>query len=275
MNMLAKQMGEIYGLIDIVFYRNLVSLALLLLFLAGVRKIYLLKTGRPFAQLLRAMIGTGGFMLVVWSMLLLPLSTATALGFTAPLFVGLLSYPLLKEKVSPARIAIIFAGFSGILLIARPENEISLFALIIGLSTGLINGMVSICLRWLGPTEHTATTNFYFLAFGLLLTSVMMPFIGTPPQSGTAWLILSIGIIGLVSLLLKTQGYRLGPAALISPFSYTMIIWAIIYDYIFWGTLPTPSILAGSGIIIASNLLLVWREQRKSRQLRQKSPAAG
>ena len=262
MNMFAKLLSSIHDPIEITFWRNLIARALLLAGLVVFKKLHLLKTNRPWAQLWRSIVGTTGMIFSVWAASLMPLTTATAFIFTAPLFVILMSYPILKERVGIYRILAVILGVSGVLLIANPEGGISSLALTVGLLAGFFNGMVAIFLRWLGSTENTATTNFYFFLYGLIGTGIAMPFIYTPPIPETSLWIVAIGIVGLLSLLFKTQGFRLGPASLISPISYTMLVWASLYDYFIWNTLPTPSVLIGAFIIISSNIFILWREQK-------------
>jgi drug/metabolite transporter (DMT)-like permease len=263
MNMFAKLLGEFYSPIEISFYRNIIAIVLLLGGLAVLGKLSLLKTKRPKAQFIRSIVGTIGMIFTMWTVTILPLTTATALIFTAPLFVVLMSYPLLKEPVGLMRLTAVAIGFLGVILIAQPENDVSLTDLMIGLIAGFLNGLVAICLRWLGNTESTATTNFYFLFYGLIGTSLAMPFIGEMPTVETSPWIVGVGIVGLLSLLLKTQGFRLGPAALISPISYTMMIWAITFDYFIWNTVPNIAVTTGATIIISSNIFILWRENRK------------
>lgn len=261
MNMFAKLLGDTLGPIEITFARNFIAIALLLMGLSVIRKLSLIRTKRPWAQLIRACVGTIGMVFSMWSVIVLPLTTATALLFTAPLFVVLLSYPLLKEKVGPFRLIAALIGFSGVVIIAQPETNIPPFSLFIGLIAGFLNGLVAICLRWLGNTESTATTNFYFLFYGLIGTACALPFLPSEPPSQESWpYILGLGVVGLLSLLLKTQGFRLGPAALISPISYTMMVWALIYDYFIWNNVPSFLVLAGASVIIISNLFILWRE---------------
>lgn len=262
MNVLAKILGQYVGPIEITFYRNLVSIILLITLLFFIKKLSTLKTKRIWAHVIRTTIGTTAMVLIMWSFILMPLTTATSLHFTAPLFVTLLSYPLLREKVGIFRFSMAFIGFLGVLIIAQPENEISTLSLVIGLTAAFMNGLVAICLRWLGSTESTFTTNFYFLFLGLLGTSLFMPFIGDIPEINTLPFIILIGIVGLASLLLKTQGFRLAPAALLSPISYTMMVWAILFDYLVWDTVPSFTLLLGASIIIISNLIIIWREHQ-------------
>lgn len=265
MNMFAKLMSVIHNPVEITFYRNLIAIILLLAGLVILRKLHLLKTKRPRAQFIRSAVGTISMFFCIWTISLMPLTTATAFIFTAPLFVILLSYPLLKERVGPLRFIAVIVGFSGVLLMTQPEGGVSGFAVIIGLCAGFLNGLVAICLRWLGNTENTATTNFYFFLYGLIGTAIAMPFIYNEPTEATSLHIIAIGVVGLLSLLFKTQGYRLGSAAFISPISYTMLIWALLFDYFIWDDVPTLPVVAGALIIISSNIFIVWRENRKGK----------
>lgn len=267
MNVLAKMLGQYMGPVEITFFRNIVSIVFLIVILIFIKKLSVLKTERIWAHLIRATVGTTGMVLIMWSFILMPLTTATSLNFTAPLFVTLLSYPLLKEKVGLFRFAFIFIGFLGVIIIAQPENEISTLALAVGLGGGFMNGLVAICLRWLGSTESTLTTNFYFLFFGLVGTAFFMPFVGEVPDVKITPLIILIGAVGLASLLLKTQGFRLAPAAIISPISYTMMIWAILFDYLIWDVAPTKMLILGASIIVGSNLVIIWRENKIKKRL--------
>lgn len=264
MNMFGKLLGTLHGPVEITFYRNIIALVLLIGVLFFIKKLYLLRTKRPLAHFIRSFVGTVGMLFSMWTVILMPLTTATAFLFTAPLFVTLLSYPLLKERVGIFRLCAVIVGFSGVLLIARPENDITTFELSVGLIAGFLNGLVAICLRWLGNTESTATTNFYFMFFGFIGTALAMPFIATPPTIESSPWILGLGVVGLLSLLLKTQGFRLGPAALISPISYTMIIWALLFDFVIWRSIPQWTTLVGVAIIILSNLFIIYREHKKN-----------
>jgi len=90
------------------------------------------------------------------------------------------------------------------------------------------------------------------------MTLLLMPFSGfTLPDVNMNWVIIALGVTGLASLLLKTQSFRLGPASLISPISYSMIIWAGLYDWFIWDRLPDMYLILGAAIIIASNIGLV------------------
>lgn len=264
MNLFVKMVGEYFPPEQITFIRGVVAISFLLFGLAVLRKLPLLKTKRPLAHLIRASIGTVGLFFGIWAYTIMPLASATTLIFTQPLWVVVLSYPLLKERVGIYRIMAVIVGFSGVLVIAGAGSDYTPFTLMIGLIAGLFNALVAICLRWLGQTESVASSVFYFLLFGAVSMSVFLPFTGKAmpvDNTGMVWLfILGMSGFGLASLLSKTYSYRLGSAALVTPVGYSMILWAGMFDYFIWDRVPSLNLAVGAAIIVGSNLFILWRE---------------
>jgi len=75
-------------------------------------------------------------------------------------------------------------------------------------------------------------------------------------------LLLVLGITGASGQVLLTAAFRLASAAVVAPFDYCHMIWALIYGYIFWGYLPGVQTWIGSAILIASGLFILYREKR-------------
>ena len=276
MSLFAKLLGQYFGPLEITFFRNSSSLIMLIIFLLTTTNIReILKTQRPWAHLIRSVIGTIGIVIGMWSFILSPLAVATLLFFTAPLFVALLSYPVLGERVGPWRLSSVFIGFIGVALIAAPAfldgaSELTILGVIVGISYGFVAGCVDLCLRWLGNTESSSTTTFYFLLFGILATSLYWPFSPNSPLDidlHIGWIIFGLGLTGVLSLLAKSQSYRLAPASLVAPITFTMIIWAGLFDYFIWGHKPTLTLALGGAIIITSNLVILWREHKLNKHV--------
>ena len=114
----------------------------------------------------------------------------------------------------------------------------------------------------LGKTEKTTTTTFYFMLLGALATGLHWPFASVKQDfSLEALLIIAgLGLTGLLAQLAETQSFRLGEASIIAPVMYTMIIWAALFDYIFWMKIPGWNIILGAAIIISANLFILLRE---------------
>ncbi len=274
MSLFAKMLREYFGPFEVTFFRNVFSLIALMLWLFFARKLYILETERPWAHLIRSFIGTIGIILGAQALGMMPLAETTILLFTSPLFVVLLSYPVLGERVGIYRLSAVAIGFTGVLIMANPSepaDQLPLLGILIGLGWGLSSGMVDICLRWIGRTEGSTTTTFYFVLFGTIACGMHWPFAVVKDggfSTDSALLIIGLGATGLLSLLAKSQSFRLGEAALVSPISYTMIIWAMIFDYLFWDKIPKPHVYLGATIIIASNIFILYREHKK-RQIKE------
>lgn len=271
MSLFSKLLAQYYGPLEVTFFRNVFSLGALFLWMAFSGHLALLKTGRPRAHLFRGAIGTAGIVLGMWAVSLMPLAETTILLFTSPLFTLLMSIIVLKERVGPYRIAAIIAGFTGVIIVANPFAHgglhLPLLGLIAGLGWGFFSGAVDTTLRWMGKTENAVTTTFYFMLFGSIATGLHWPFAEFKQEAfsmNALYFIVGIGACGLLSLLSKSQSFRLGEATLIAPMMYTMIIWSILFDYLFWGKLPAHTTLIGGAIIISANLFIMYREVKKN-----------
>ncbi len=272
MSLFSKLLATYFGAVEITFFRNIVSLIALGGFLIFFGKLALLKTKRPIMHLIRSAIGTSGIVIGTWAITLMPLAETTILLFTSPLFVVLLSYPVLREPVGFYRLGAVLVGFLGVLIMINPASGVSnlpLLGIILGLIWGFESACVDLCLRKMGKTENSTTTTFYFVLFGSIATGLHWPYAEIKPNSFSIeafWIILGLGTTGLLALLAKTQSFRLGEASIIAPIMYSMIIWTMLFDYLFWDKVPQINTVAGACIIIASNMFILYRETTKAKQ---------
>ncbi|MEM6780642.1 MAG: DMT family transporter [Pseudomonadota bacterium] len=252
-----------YHAIELVFYRCVFVLLAVCLFITHQKKWELIKTTRMRSHIGRATVGTIGIILGLAAVQILPLADATTLSFTGPLFVVLLSYPLLKEKVGIYKLSAVVIGFLGVLLVAKPSGEVALIGISLALGAAFFNALVQIYLRDLGKTENPITTVFYFMLYGAIITGVMLPFVWTGPSWESIAFILAMAVCSGTQQIIKTKGHQIAPVAVTAPFDYTALIWATLFGFIFWDTLPTWSVIWGAIIIVFSNIIILWREQRR------------
>ncbi len=270
MSLFAKLLAQYFDPIEVTFWRNIASIILLLIWLFAIRNFIFYKTSRPWAHLFRSFIGTIGIALGMWTVSILTLAETTILLFTSPLFTVLLSALILKEKIGVFRFSAVLVGFIGVAIAANPADmSIPLIGLAAGLGWGFMSGSVDVTLRWMGKTEKSITTTFYFLLFGTLSTALFWPFSQTPITAisiDKAWVVTGIicglGATGTLALLAKTQSYRIGEASIIAPIMYTMLIWSVLFDYLFWDRIPEWNVIAGATLIIAANLFIIYREHK-------------
>lgn len=278
MSLFSKLLFTYYGPIEITFFRNFISMAVLIIGLMICGKMALLKTKRPVIHFIRSAIGTSGIVVGTWAITLMPLAEVTVLLFTSPLFVVLLSYPILKEPVGIYRLGAVCIGFIGVIIVINPAqavNALPFIGGIMGLIWGFSSACVDICLRYMGKTENSMATTFYFVLFGSLACGFHWPWADIKPNAfsiDAILIILGLGITGVLALLAKTQSYRMGEASIIAPIMYTMIIWTMLFDYLYWEKIPTLNMITGTIIIICSNLFILYRERHTTQTQKMTAP---
>ena len=222
----------------------------------------LVHTRRPVLQLVRAGLLVITVCLLFAGFVWLPIAEATVLNFMAPIFVALLSAPLLGERVDTHRWLAVAAGFAGVLVIIRPGSEIAHFGALFPLGSALSFAGFQLLTRIVSRTDSTLTTVFHTGAGTCLWASAIVPFVWLP-MSGRHWLgFLALGTLGTCAHFCLVRAFTLAPAALVSPFNYTKLLWVTILGFLVFGDLPGTNTLAGSALIVAGGLYMVHRERR-------------
>ena len=130
--------------------------------------------------------------------------------------------------------------------------------------------------RRLAQSETTSSIVFYFSLFCALAGLVTWPFGWVSPTGGEFAALIGIGVLGGTGHIFLTESYRYAAASVVAPFDYTAMIWALILGYMLFGETPTIMIVAGSLIIVAAGLFVIWRERQLAvaRRLRAPEPQA-
>ena len=261
---LASQHG--IHLLEIMFWRQLMSIPLILGWLVATRRLDMLRTQRPRTHVLRALYGTLGMLFNFGAVILLPLAEATTMAFTAPIWAVILATMLLREKVGVWRWSAVLFGFAGVLLIAQPgSGHIPLHGALVALAGAFMVALISIQIADLNRTDKPVTIVFYFALFSIPMTALALPFVMTAHDS-TGWLLLlAIGLTGVVGQLLLTAALRFGAVASVIVMDYSSLFWATLYGWLFFASLPPASTWLGAPLIIAAGLVIAWREHRLSR----------
>lgn len=264
MNTCARMSSISHGPVEMIFYRGIIALSLLIPYMLLTHSPSVFKTKRFKAHLYRSLIGNVGVGFVFWAYSLLPMADATVLLFAAPLFVTALSPVLLKERIDRYRWIAVFIGFGGVLLIVDPSVQtLSHPASAVGLAAALCMALVDMALRNLGRTDDPLTTVFYFILIGVLVSGPYTVLFGAWPEAGLIPWIMGIGVFTAIQQVAKTTAFRFAEASLLAPYTYSAIIWATLIGWILWDELPTFAVTSGAVVVISSNLLIVWREKRK------------
>ncbi len=263
MVLIAKILSANHSVIEIAFYRNLIGSVpfLIVIFALGRRDILKLRS-KPTLVFIRAALGTLSLVLTFAAYSLMPLANTTALLFTASLFIPVLGVIVLKESVGPYRWSAVVLGFAGVLIMIRPTGDIFVLGVSVALCAALLHATLQIILRYLGRHESPETISFYFLGIGTILTAFAMPFVAVTPTLDELPLLVGVGLSGATAQWLLSIAYKNAPAAVVTVFNYTSIVWATLFGWMIWNEWPLPAVLTGAAIVISSNMLIVWRESR-------------
>jgi drug/metabolite transporter (DMT)-like permease len=272
MVMLAKLLSENHSVIEIAFYRNLIGGMpfIFIVFVLGRREILQLKT-KPLLVGVRAALGSISLMITFFAYSLMPIADTTALLFASSLFIPILAVIVLKESVGPYRWAAVVVGFVGVIIMARPTGDVYVLGISVALFAALMHATLQIILRYLGRYESPETISFYFFVIGTFITALAMPFVAVTPTMNEVPLLLGVGLSGAAAQWLLSVAYVNAPAAVVSVFNYTSIIWATLFGWMIWNEWPLPAVLGGASIVIGSSVLIIWRESRLHKRRRRES----
>lgn len=222
----------------------------------------LVTTSHLGLQVVRGVLVTVATLCMFTAISVIPLANAYTVTFIAPLLVTLLSIPVLGEHVGWRRGSAIVAGFVGVLVVLRPGLGVMHPAAFLLLITATCFALYQIITRVMsaGTDETPLTMLFYLALVGTLVLSAVVPFYWQPvAPSDWPWMA-AMGVLGGIGHLMLIRALRLAPASLISPFTYTQLVWALILGYAVFGDLPDLWTLTGCVVIVSSGLYVFYRE---------------
>lgn len=250
--------------IEMLFYRAVFGLPIVVLWVATSQGFGALRTRRPLAHLGRSALGLASILCTFQALILLPLADATTIGFTAPAFATILSWLVLRERVGRHRWLAVAIGFVGVLIVMRPgaSAAVPLAGVAFALAAALGTASVVITLRQLRHTEHVAAIVFWFFVASALVSTLALPFVGHVPEPRTLGLLALAGIAGGLMQIALTASLQKAPVSVLSPLDYLQIVVTVALGWLFFAEVPTANTLAGAALIVASGLWIAWREHR-------------
>jgi drug/metabolite transporter (DMT)-like permease len=286
-DVLIKGLSSRYPVFEIVFVRSLVALGFFAWLLLREHDSTSFQIQHPWLHAIRGSLGLLSFTTYYMAIAALPLATVTAVAFAAPLFVTALSALVLGEPVDRRRWRAVTVGFVGVLIVLRPGAATFEPAALLAVLSALCYAISQTITRHLGRThsgvsivltstlvavtvagvsgllaggESRGTGLHPSLAF--LLRGWVVPPLGALGRMALCGLLSAVGMYGL------TQAYRLAPAGTVAPFEYVMIGWAVLWGYVFWGDVPSPTTLIGVATTVAASVYVLHHQASSQREQR-------
>jgi drug/metabolite transporter (DMT)-like permease len=265
MHALSKWLVSTYPVGQVMFSRSCVGLLICAAFVLPRHGLSVFATERSNAHVLRGLSQSASQTFSVLAFSLMPLAGAIAINFSAPLWAALVSIFWLKERAGSTRWAVLLFGFCGVIVVTNPGLDSLTLGAIFALLNAIMLGTVTVAVRGMTATESPTTLLIWQLAAVSIFHSLLLVFGFQWPSPSDIWLFLLCGVSNLIGQIFWTKALVLAPATAVSPFFYFMLVWAVAIGFVVWGDVPTLGLVAGSCIVMASGLYLLWHEARSRR----------
>ncbi|ENX40306.1 DMT family transporter [Acinetobacter courvalinii] len=238
----------------IVFFRNVVGLILFLPFIFK-QGMGFVKTEKLWMHTWRSIVGLAAMYGFFYAIAHLKLSNAMVFTYSSPIFIPLIAWLFLKEKVTTAMLCAAGLGFIGVFCVAKPDQGLLNWISIVGISSSLLASMAFVTVRALTQTEPPERIVFYFCLIGSLLSVIPMFWVWRSYHLYELFFLVAAGVLANVSQIFMSHAYRLAPAGQIAPVNYIAIIFAGIWGFLLWNEVPDLYSVIGFGIILLAILL--------------------
>jgi drug/metabolite transporter (DMT)-like permease len=248
--------------VEKVVFRNVISLVIAGVVAWRAGKPLLGRRGNQKLLLLRSLLGVGGVTCYFYAIDNLILADAAMLNRLSPFFVAILALLFLGERPPKAVIVAMVVAFIGGLLVIKPRFELTILPALVGLASAVFAGGAYTVVRSLRSREAPETIVFYF---SLVTVLVLAPFVAGDlylPNGREMWLLLGIGVGAAIGQFGLTMAYRHAPAAGVSIYSYTTIVFSALLGLLIWAEVPDWLSVIGGVLIIAGGALSFAAERR-------------
>lgn len=225
--------------------------------------VHLARLDQPVLHILRIVLAVAEVGCFYTAVRFLPLADVFMFYLASPLFLTIFSVVLLKERVGLFRWSAVCVGLGGVFFVFPPSEAAFSQPALIALAGSLALALMLTLTRMLRSSNALMliTTQTFGLA---VISALTLPFAWVTPDFGDALLICLLGIVATGAHFLMNKSVLVAPSAVVAPFQYTSIIWAIILGYLVWGDFPTLISLFGVALIICSGLIVLYREKKAS-----------
>jgi len=243
----------------VVFFRNFVGLFIFLPLIFN-KGISFFKTEKLWMHTWRSVAGLTAMYGFFYAIAHLKLSNAMVFTYSSPIFIPLIAWLFLKEKVTQSMLLAAAIGFIGVLCVAKPDSGLFNLMSVIGLSASFLAAMAFVTVRALTQTEPPER-----IVIGTLISMVPMFLHWRPYTLTELGYLIAAGLLANTSQLFLSNAYKLAPAGQIGPVNYIAIFFAGLWGFIFWQEVPDLYSLLGLGLIFCGILLCSPALQNKFR----------
>ncbi len=262
-----KFLGAFYTPFQILFFSVLFSFPLVNLFIVRNPKTGSLWPHHPFQMAFRVLATSISGFCAFYAFSILPLAQTYALLFLTPIFITILSIPILGEKVGIHRGISVMVGFIGVLIVLQPGTNFFTFGHLAGITAAMGAAANSLITRKIGQKEKTSVMLLYPMFGNFILMGSVLPFVYQPMPLSHLGIIALISCLGFLAMFCIVGAYKSSNASVIAPMQYSQILWAGFFGVVLFDDTITQSFILGASLIIGSGLYIVRREWNQNKSL--------
>lgn len=265
---ISKHLGDSYSPIVVatVRYWAFVAFALFLATRAKGGLRVAVKTRHPVLQILRGFLLIAQIILSILAFRYVGLGQSQAVFASGPIFVALLSVPLLGEVVGWRRWSAICIGLIGVLLILSPRSESFNPMVILPLVCALAGAFYGILTRLVSRDDPPVTSFFYMCMVGFVSANLLAPFYFTPVARQDWFWLGALCVTGIVGHLSLIKAYEKLDAVVLQPIGYFQLVLGSTIAVVVFQESLTLHMVLGSVIVVGAGLFTVWREYAVSKR---------
>ncbi|MDZ4093815.1 MAG: DMT family transporter [Paracoccaceae bacterium] len=263
-DVVVKFLGNHYSAVQIIFFSVLLGFPLVTVMLMNDRTDGNLRPRHPWWTALRTVSAVITGVSAFYAFSVLPLAQTYAIFFAAPLLITLLAIPILGEKVGVRRGLAIVVGLIGVLIVLRPGGAELSLGHAAALTAAVFSSLASVIVRKIGQDERSVVLLLYPMMANFVVLGCALPFVYKPMPVAHLGMVGIIAAFGFVAMLLVIAAYRSAEAVIVAPMQYSQMIWAAIFGALIFDESPDTFTLIGAGVIIASGVYIVLREDHGS-----------
>jgi drug/metabolite transporter (DMT)-like permease len=272
MSVCIKAAREVAPAGETVFFRSFFAIPPILIYAIVMGRVTdLVDVRSPRAHLFRGLIGVGGMASGFIALGYLPLPEAIAINYAAPLMATGLAAVVLGETVRVYRWTAVGVGLFGVLVMLWPRltvvstgvfTETDVLGAGFALLGATFSAISTVQIRTMTQTERTLAIVFWFAVIASVAALLTIPWGWSALDHDTTILLVSAGLLGGTAQILMTESYRNADASTLAPFEYSSMVYGLGLGYVFFGDVPTVTVLIGASIVIGAGLFIIYRERQ-------------
>jgi len=258
MNILAKYLNDFHPL-QVVFFRAMGTFIFIFPYMLYKRISIVGKhVGWLSLRGLLSFVSLAMFFMVIQR---IPLGSAVALRYTAPIFSIIFAYFLLKEHIKLWQWISILISIIGAFLMKGVDFRIDTLSFMLILVSSVLVGAVFAIIRYLGSREHHLTIINYFMVFAIAGSFLFINHWRMPLGVEWYW-VAGIGVLGLIGQIFLTRAFQLAETSIVAPLKYMELIYALIFGFVLFGESYTLFPILGMILVVLGMLLNVYIKRK-------------